>query len=128
MADIVSPQGVAAAPDAGARVVPSGAARVAGAALPSEAEEPAWAGAPSEEVAGPQAAPSALGAASMPVARPQLVSAVAQPAEAQHAVAELLAAQARGVEPEAVAAWPPGRASASRTVQRSAIRAGLPEA
>jgi len=132
---------VAAALDVGARVVPLAAARVAAAALPAEAERPAWAAAlPAEaerptwaaplsaEVTGPQAAPSVLGAAAVLVWRPQLVSAVTLPVEAQPAAAELIAAQARGLEPGVEVAWAPGRSSASRPAQWSAIRACLPAA
>jgi hypothetical protein len=119
---------VAAALDVGARVVPLAAARVAAAALPAEAERPAWAAPLSAEVTGPQAAPSVLGAAAVLVWRPQLVSAVTLPVEAQPAAAELIAAQARGLEPGVEVAWAPGRSSASRPAQWSAIRACLPAA
>jgi hypothetical protein len=80
------------------------------------------------EVTGPQGVPSVLGAAAVPLGGPQLVSAVALPVEAQPVAAELIAAQARGLEPGVAAAWPPGRASVSRPAQWSAIRACLPEA
>ena len=123
---------VAAALDVGAQVVPLAAARVAEAALPSQAEGRAWAAALSA-AAGPQAVQQGLGAAAVLVGRPQLVLAVAlpaeaQPAEAQPAAEELIAAQVWGFEPGVAATWPPGRASASRPEQWPAVRACLPEA
>ena len=90
-------------PDVEAQVVPPAAARVAAAALPSEAE-------------GPPAVQSVPGAAVVLVGRPQLVSAVALPAEAQLG-AGLIAAPARGFESAVAAARPQGRASASRPAQ-----------
>ena len=111
----------------GAQVVPLAAARVAEAALPSQAEGRAWAAALSA-AAGPQAVQQGLGAAAVLVGRPQLVLAVALPAEAQPAAEELIAAQVWGFEPGVAAAWPPGRASASRPEQWPAVRACLPEA
>jgi hypothetical protein len=131
---------LAVALDVEARVVPLAAARVAGAALPSEAEQPAWAAAlpaeaerpawaaPLSAEVGPQAARSVQGAAAVLVWRPQLVSAVGLPVKAQPAAAELIAAQARGLEPGVEVAWAQGRSSASRPARWAAIRACLPEA
>jgi hypothetical protein len=116
---------VAAALDVEVQVVPLAAARVAGAALPSEAERPAWAAALSSEVAGPRAALSAPGAAAVLAGRPQLVLAVAQELPAAE---KLIAAQVRGFEPGVEAAWPPGWALAPKTEQWPAVRACLPDA
>jgi hypothetical protein len=119
---------VAEALDVEARVVPLAAAQVAGAALPSEAERPAEAAPLSSEVTGPQAVPLVPAAGAVPVGRPQLVLVVALPVQELPAAEELIAVQVWGFESGVEAAWPPGRASASKTEQWPAVRACLPDA
>jgi hypothetical protein len=82
----------------------------------------------SSEVAGQLAGPSVPGAAAVLGGRPQLVLAVAPPVQELPAAEELIAVQLWGFEPGVEAAGAPGRASASKTVQRPAVRACLPDA